>query len=289
MGRSERRLPYANFSREFKPDQSLPNLLADLRAGETALKGRWISTVNGIAFGDLAEGWHERVRQAAPETLTATELAWVEHVARGYIIKRAAFVYGIPWGDPKKRSPNKSTAGIRNRIAKFERAAKALWDATEIYNPTDVEIWRRLEGLEPKAFRRDDIYPAITTLINRVVALRKEIENEFQRGDLLSQKGPLFSLIDGIASLFVTRDWPVSASKISNAKAEFAKVSPFIVFLAALMRELPEKLREHVPTVRNEWALSNAVSEAMEKLKKHGWKPDLGVLREFTQSISPKT
>jgi hypothetical protein len=88
---------------------------------------------------------------------------------------------------------------------------------------------------------------------------------------------------------FSTRGWRVSASKISGANAAVAKVSPFIVFLAALMRELPEKLREHVPTVRNEWALSNAVSEAMEKLKKHGWKPDLGVLREFTQSISPKT
>jgi hypothetical protein len=285
MGRSGLRLPYATFSRDFIPDQSLTDLLA----GGTAPKGHGVYTVNGIVIGDLAEGWRESVSQAAPKSLTDVELRWVEHVARGYIFKRAAFVHGIPWGDPERKPRNKRTAGIRNRVDNLKHAAQALLDAAEIYSRSDQEIWRRLEALEPKNVHRDDVYPVITTLVNRVVRVQEQLEDEFKLDGALPQKGPLFSLIDGVASLFTAHNWPVSAAKISRANAAVVKVSPFVEFLFALMREVPSELREHAQTAHNKWALSTAVSEAKNKLRKHGWKPDLGAFRDFAASISPKT
>jgi hypothetical protein len=244
-----------------------------LQSGEQ-ISGHWFETVNGHRIGGLAENWRERMQNAAaPDMLSAVELAWIEHLARNYIRERAAFVYGIGWN---------GKGGLLGAAESLDRAASALVRRMSA-SPAELEIWRRIEEGGENELRRDEAYPVISRLAHRISEVRKQLKAEYQLKSWLWQKSAWLSMIYSVASLFQARGWDISASKVSHSPKDVARHSRFAVFVFQLLLCIPANLREHTGSM-SQAAVTDAVSDGLSSLK---GKPYIGAFRAFAKSISP--
>jgi hypothetical protein len=242
-----------------------------IEAGEL-ISGHWVETVNGHPIGGLAENWRERMQNAAaPDVLSAVELAWIEHLARYYILQRASFIYGIVWN---------GKGGLLDQVDALDRAASALM-RTMSASPADLELWRRIEEVKENELRRDAVYPIISRLAKLVHELRDQLNAEYKSEIWLGQKSAWFSMIYSLASLFHERGWHISASKVSHSPKDAARHSRFAVFVFELLLCIPSDLREHTGS---QAAVSDAVSDGLSSLKGTSY---VGAFRAFAKSISP--
>jgi hypothetical protein len=241
---------------------------------EEPISGHWVETVNGHHIGGLAENWRELMQNAAaPDMLSAVELAWIENLARYYILQRAAFVHGIVWN---------GKGGLLDQVDALDRAASALL-RTMSASPAEFELWRRIEEVKENELRRDAVYPIISRLAKLAHELRDQLNAEYKSETWLGQKSAWLSMIYSLASLFHERGWHISASKVSHSPKDTARHSRFAVFVFQFLLCIPADLREHTVSM-SQAAVSDAVSDGLSSLKGTSY---VGAFRAFAKSICP--
>jgi hypothetical protein len=211
---------------------------------------------NELFYGYLAPNWRKALEPFAPAHSTDQNWKDTENALERYIFNRASELGAVP-----------RTDAVRT-LDRIKKAAAELLAASDTGEGSSL-VWTRIEAVGGAPFSRDDFYPLLSALNQRVHLLPTEMNAERERGDQLSV-GAFRHFVLDLANCYATMRGEVRVRKISDSNCDAARPTPFSLFAWEAMKQMP--VRQHCSNPRG-WSFFDALDDELSLLRKGGALP----------------